>query len=271
MKKFFVLTIFSAIIGFSGFTQNIPKMSGSEYCSYKKSHMPANPSKVESPEQFMPHTFDVLSYSLNLNIYHCYASPYPKDFKATNIITFKVDSTLNYIKLNADTGFLIIDSVRLAGVTFSNSNNILTINLNRTYNVNEVAQVKVCYHHKDISDAVPDRAFFATNGMVFTDCEPEGARKWFPCWDKPSDKATMDLTVKVPASVKLGSNGILADSTQLGDTLTYHWVSNDRIATYLMVLSSKINYQLDIKYWHKISNPNDSIPFRFYRSEEHTV
>ncbi len=264
MKKVLILTIISAIICLFGYSQTFPKMSGSEYCSYKKSHMPLNPSKVDNSEQFMPHSFDVLSYSLNLNIYHCYTSPYPKDFRATNIITFKVDSTLNSIKLNADTGFLTIDSVRMAGISFTNSNNILTINLNRTYNPNEIAQVKVCYHHKNISDAVPDRAFYASDGMVFTDCEPESARKWFPCWDKPSDKATMDITVKVPDSVKLGSNGILTDSTLVGDTLTYHWVSSDRIATYLMVISSKVNYQLNIIYWHKISNPSDSIPIRFY-------
>ena len=36
------------------------------------------------------------------------------------------------------------------------------------------------------------------------------------------------------------------------------------MATYLMVLSAKVAYNLDIVYWHKISNPNDSIPVRFY-------
>jgi aminopeptidase N len=52
--------------------------------------------------------------------------------------------------------------------------------------------------------------------------EPEGARKWFPCWDKPSDKATVDITTKVPGNVKLGSNGRLNDSTVTGDTVYYH-------------------------------------------------
>jgi aminopeptidase N len=259
MKKILILTIITATCLF-GYAQNIPGLSGSAYCSYKKSHMTVIPHEADNTEQNAPHSFDVLNYSLNLNLYHCYASPYPKDYRATNIITFKVDSALNSIKLNAVTGSLTIDSVRLAGASFTHSNSILTINLNRTYNPNEVAQVKVCYHHNNITDG----AFYASNGMVFTDCEPEGARKWYPCWDKPSDKATMDITVKVPLTVKLGSNGILADSTVLGDTITYHWVSADKIATYLAVISSKVNYQLDIRYWHKISNQNDSIPLRFY-------
>jgi len=206
------------------------------------------------------HSFDVLNYTLNLDLFHCYASPFPKDYQAMEIIQFRVDSTLNIIKLNARNQSLTIDSVRMDGSSFTHSNNILTIQMKRTYNPAEIASVKVYYHHKNVSD----NAFYASGGMVFTDCEPEGARRWFPCWDKPSDKATLDLTVKVPKTVKFGSNGILTDSTINGDTCTYHWSSIHNIATYLMVMTSKVNYQLDIRYWHKLSNPSDSIPLRFY-------
>jgi aminopeptidase N len=90
-----------------------------------------------------------------------------------------------------------------------------------------------------------------------TDCEPEGARKWFPCWDKPSDKATLDLTAKVPGNVKLGSNGRLNDSLVTGDTIYYHWISRDPVATYIMVMSARVNYKLDIVY-------AGSKPIRFY-------
>jgi aminopeptidase N len=70
--------------------------------------------------------------------------------------------------------------------------------------------------------------------------------------------------VKVPATVKLGSNGRLADSVKIADTIYYNWISNDPVATYLVVMSGKVNYNLDIVYWHKLSNPADSIPLRFY-------
>ena len=111
--------------------------------------------------------------------------------------------------------------------------------------------MKIYYRHNNVSD----NAFYAGNGLVFTDCEPEGARKWFPCWDKPSDKATVELRAKTPAVVKLGSNGRLADSITIGDTTYYHWVSRDPVATYLVVISSKIDYGLDIVYWPILSNP----------------
>jgi aminopeptidase N len=148
----------------------------------------------------------------------------------------------------------------MAGVSFSHAGDILTITLNRIYIPGEIAEVKIYYRHQNVEDG----ALYATGGFLFTDCEPEGARKWFPCWDKPSDKALLDLTAKVPATVKFASNGKLMDSVFTADTLTYHWESIHNIATYLVVMTSKVNYNLDIVYWHKLSNPNDSVPMRFY-------
>jgi aminopeptidase N len=206
------------------------------------------------------HSFDVLKYTLNVDIWHCFLSPYPKDFRASVKIGFRADSALSSIKLNASVFSLQIDSVRLAGVSFTHSSDTLYITLDHSYNAGQEAEVMIYYHHKN----VVDNAFNVSGGMVFTDCEPEGARHWFPCWDKPSDKALAELTAKVPANVKLGSNGRLADSTLTGDTLYYHWISAENVATYLMVMSAKVNYKLDIIYWHKISNPSDSIPIRFY-------
>ncbi|RPI13115.1 MAG: T9SS C-terminal target domain-containing protein [Ignavibacteriae bacterium] len=209
------------------------------------------------------HFFDVLNYNINVNIYNCYTSPYTRAFSGEVTITFISTSSINSIDLDASSHSIIIDSVRMNGTTFLHSNNNLAINLDRTYNTGDTANVKIYYRHKDVSDG----SFYAISGQVFTDCEPEGARSWFPCWDKPSDKATLDLTAKVPSSVKLGSNGRLNDSTLTGDTLYYHWISRDPLSTYLAVITSRVNYKLDIRYWHKPSNPSDSVPIRFYYAE----
>lgn len=234
--------------------------TGHDYCSYKKTHNP-DPirSGFDSPNS-PQHSFDVQNYTMYLDIWNCFVSPYPYSYNAYEIIQFKVDTALNQITLNAINSSLHINSVSMAGVSFTHLNNILTITLDRTYNPGEVTNVRVDFSHLNVFD----QAFYSSNGGAFTDCEPEGARKWFPCWDKPSDKATLDITIKVPANVKLGSNGRLNDSTVSGDTTFYHWISRDPIATYLMVMTGKVNYNLDIRYWHKISNPNDSIPMRFY-------
>jgi len=267
MKKLILTVIALAAVINLTFAQDLEKMRGSEICSMRKSKMP-NPEKYFMDSPGSPrHSFDVLNYKLNLDIYHCYFSPYAKNFNASNIITFRVDSTLNNIKLNAVNTSMTIDSIRLltssSPLTFNHSSNILTINLDRTYNIGEVVNLKINYRHLNVSD----NAFYvSSSGYVFTDAEPEGARKWFPCWDRPSDKATLDLTVKVPLSVRLGSNGRLNDSTVSGDSLWYHWISRDPISTYIMVMTSKIGYEINISYWHKISNPNDSIPIRLYHT-----
>lgn len=231
---------------------------GSKLCSQKR---------MNSPHRFVllspgvqQHSFDVQNYELHLDLTNCYTSPYSTYYTANVIVRFLVDSALNSIKLNAVNSSLTVESVSSPGISFTQTNDILTINLNRTYNPQEIVSVDIHYHHNNTSD----NAFYSMSGQVFTDCEPEGARHWFPCWDKPSDKATVDITAKVPLNVKLGSNGRLNDSTVSGNSITYHWISRDPVATYLVVISSKVNYNLDIVYWHKLSNPLDSIPIRFY-------
>jgi aminopeptidase N len=206
------------------------------------------------------YAFHTLNYRMSIDIYHCFSNPFPKSFNATLICSLKADSTLHSVKLNADTSSLWIDSVSLDGVSFSHANNFLNVDLDRYYDPGETFDIKIYYRHRDVDDG----AFFAGNGMVFTNCEPERARNWFPCHDVPSDKATFDLTATTPVNVTLGSNGILIDSTIQGDTLYYHWVSANPLATYLAVIAAADNYILKILYWHKLSDPSDSIPIRFY-------
>jgi aminopeptidase N len=234
-------------------------MKGAEQCSLKKTKAVNRPQLPDSPTS-PRHTFDVLNYTLDLNIYNCFLTPYPKSFTASNQVTFRVDTALNSIRLNASTTSLTIDSVRLAGVSFTHSAGILTVTLDRTYVPGEVADVKIYYRHNNVTD----NAFYTGGDMVFTDCEPEGARLWFPCWDKSADKATVNLRVKTPATARLGASGRLADSVQVADTIWYNWISRDPVSTYLVVMSGKVGYNLDIVKWPRISNPLDSIPIRFY-------
>ncbi|MFZ4522919.1 MAG: M1 family aminopeptidase [Bacteroidales bacterium] len=256
------LTIFLLLISFLVVSnaQDFSTMPGSAYCAMKKAGKQNLSRQPFNANAGPKHSFDVIKYTLNLDLYNCYSAPYPYSFSGSAIVSIKIDSTLNSIKLNARNSSLAIDSVRLAGASFNHTSDFLNIQLNRTYNVGEFADVKIYYRHLNIHDS----AFYVNSGVVFTDCEPEGARKWFPCWDQPSDKAKLDLTAKVKANVRLGSNGRLADSTLVGDFLTYHWVSDQNIATYLMVITSKVNYQINIDWWHKLSNPSDSVPFRYY-------
>lgn len=259
MKNILLLSIFVTAFSFAQIEQ-IEGKSGAELCSEKRQLGSSSFLKISSPST-LPHTFDVLHYSLDLNLYQNYSGSFPRSFAGNVTITFRADSTINSIQLNGNNTSLGIDSIPSVS-SFSHANNVLTVSLGKSYAPGDTLSITIYYHHNNVADG----AFYAgTDGMVFTDCEPEGARKWFPCWDKPSDKATVELRATVPKSVKLGSNGrLLLDSLINDSTRVFHWKSRDPIATYLVVLSSKVNYNLDIVYWHTLSNANDSIPIYFY-------
>ncbi len=215
---------------------------------------------ADTTHSYTQHSFNVLKYKLEINLVPCFQTPFPKTFTALEMVTFQVDSALNSIMLNATATSILIDSVSLAGVSFTHQSNILHILLDRNYQPGEIVNVGISYKHKNTSD----NAFYVSSGFVFTDSPPEGARKWMPCWDRPSDKAKWELNARVPLGVRLGSTGVLADSAISADTILYHWVSNIPVSTYLITFTSAVNFQLHTLYWHKLSNPTDSIPVRIY-------
>lgn len=228
-------------------------------CSKRKTQNTSLIDRTLKSVNVPKHSFDVLKYTLTIDLVSSLTSPYPNSFVADVKILFRIDSTLNQIVLDANNTSLVIDSVRMKAVSFTHSGNKLSIQLDRTYTQGEHAEVRIFYRHKDVTD----QAFYASGGFAFTDSEPEGARKWMPCYDKPSDKATTDITAKVPFTARLGSNGKLLDSIVNGSTIMYHWVSRDPVATYLIVLTAKNDFKLDIVNW---INPKTSeiIPMRFY-------
>ncbi|MBK7211969.1 MAG: T9SS type A sorting domain-containing protein [Bacteroidales bacterium] len=260
MKKILLLVLLIPFMSCSLLAQSTSFSRGNEYCHARKIN--SNHSLMLNPEVGVVHSYDVLKYTLDLDLVANFTSPYPHSFGAKENIQIHADSALNTIVLNAVNSSLLIDSVGLAATSFSHSSDMLTLQLDRTYNEGEIFEVRICYHHKNVADG----AIYVSTGFFFTDCEPEGARKWFPCFDSPSDKAKTDIKAKVPVGVRLGSNGKLNDSVVDAGAITYHWVSRDPVATYLVVLTARTNYLLDVITWiSPISG--DTIPFRFYYNQ----
>ncbi|MBK6877078.1 MAG: hypothetical protein IPG99_11690 [Ignavibacteria bacterium] len=106
------------------------------FCSLKKLNSPNLSVQFDSDSPNSPlHKFDVLDYKIYVDIRSCFISPYPKNFNGNVTVKFRVDTALNSIQLNAvNTSISLSAPVSLAGVSFSHASNILTINLDRTYN-----------------------------------------------------------------------------------------------------------------------------------------
>jgi aminopeptidase N len=67
--------------------------------------------------------------------------------------------------------------------------------------------------------------------------EPHGAHAWFPGNDHPSDKATFEIRVTVPAGVTAVANGVLREKRDTADSTTWIWDQREPMATYLAMVA----------------------------------
>ncbi|MDX2055412.1 MAG: M1 family aminopeptidase [Polyangiaceae bacterium] len=83
----------------------------------------------------------------------------------------------------------------------------------------------------------PDKFVKDRPVQVWSQCQDEDARYWFPCHDKPHTKMTFELEVTVPHGMVALSNGELyAESTPKGQPWSYHFKMNDALPSYLVTL-----------------------------------
>ncbi|HEY6461104.1 MAG TPA: M1 family metallopeptidase, partial [Polyangiaceae bacterium] len=85
----------------------------------------------------------------------------------------------------------------------------------------------------------PDEHYPARPRQVWSQCQEEDARHWFPCHDSPHVKMTTEIVAHVPAGWYALSNGALVASTKPKEGLaTYHWKMGDPHPSYLVTLAA---------------------------------
>ncbi|MDP4175755.1 MAG: M1 family metallopeptidase [Bacteroidota bacterium] len=107
---------------------------------------------------------------------------------------------------------------------------------------------------------------FENRSVVFTMNEPVYASTWFPCNDKPDDKALVDIWITNDSSKISVSNGKLIDVNTEKDRRTYHWKTQYPISTYLVCL-----YSADYKHFQEkyLSKDNKAMDIDYYAFPEH--
>jgi aminopeptidase N len=83
----------------------------------------------------------------------------------------------------------------------------------------------------------PDEAYPHKPLQVWTQGQDEDSRYWFPCVDTPSEKATSEVKVTVPASLFALSNGVLVSDKTSGGKRTLHWRLDVPHSCYLITLA----------------------------------
>lgn len=75
------------------------------------------------------------------------------------------------------------------------------------------------------------------DGYVYTVSETNGSATWYPVNDHPIDKATYTFNITVPAPYIVAANGVLTETVEDGDQITYTWEMAQPMASYLTTVN----------------------------------
>ena len=138
---------------------------------------------------------------------------------------------------------MTVDSVytESALLNYNHLSDKLLIELDGQYNADETFSLSIRYHGSPIETGLAGFSFDERYGhpVVSTLSEPMSARSWWPCKDRPDDKAdSMDMIITCDTALFCASNGILVDTVRNGDgTWDFSYQVRYPITTYLFSLT----------------------------------
>ncbi|MES2514021.1 MAG: M1 family aminopeptidase [Bacteroidota bacterium] len=189
-----------------------------------------------SPENLRSDTFDILKYTINLNI---------TDFanqKISGHTIVRFAPKLNaQSKLSLDLLKMVIDSVKQAStlLTYVYNDTLLKITLPSTMNIIDTADVYIYYHGTPQGDPSGWGGFsfsgnYAYNLGVGFGAKPHNyGRVWFPCFDNFVEKSIYEFNITTVLAKTSFCNGALMSDITNGGLHTRKWVLNKEIPSYL--------------------------------------
>jgi aminopeptidase N len=179
-----------------------------------------------------------------------------------------VSGPLTTLDLDLD-NLMTVSGVTSGGVaaTFSHLNDVLTVNLDRSYATGELVDVRVNYSGNPASGGAFGWDTYNGQSLVWTLSEPYGGRTWWPSKDWSDDKAdSVHVRVVAPTGYITASNGKLVESTDNGANSIYRWRERYPIATYLVSITS-YPYAVYSDWYHP--TPSDSMEIKFFNFPDH--
>lgn len=210
----------------------IDKIAFSEAKRYNKYHNSSYKGVVESAN------YDLKYHRLNWEL-----NPSVKYIKG-DVTTFFVPIISNFNEIYFDlSSALTVDSVKYHDtiISFNHfANNSLRLNLPSIIPQNTLDSVTIFYQGVPISTGFGsfEQNIHSGTPIIWTLSEPFGANDWWPCKESLADKIdSIDIFVTTPKQYKVGSQGLLVNTTTNGVNNTYHWKHRYPIATYLISLA----------------------------------
>ena len=129
-------------------------------------------------------------------------------------------------------------------LAYTHSGNLLDITLDRAFNAGESFDVKVSYSGSPQSTGFGsfgwNKYLYGLGGdMAWSLSEPDGARTWWPCKDRPDDKATVEEWWTVPDSWTATGNGLLQGTAKKPQKRKqFKWKPLHPLTTYLVSIAA---------------------------------
>lgn len=205
--------------------------------------------------------FDAIHYRIKLDI-----DMERKQLTGQNTVTLTpLRSDLKRVSLDA-VSLDVSDVLDNKGfpLSYTQGEEKVHINLSRTYSYADTLTFTIKYLLGKQVEGLKFIDETETNPMqVSSDCWPNKARQWIPCYDYPHDKVTQEMIVTVDNNYKVLSNGKLLSITENQEKgkHTYHWKQSLPHSTYLTNLS--------IADYTVIEDSLDALPVNYWVYERH--
>ncbi len=259
----------------SGEPDPFPVPTLDERDSFRKSHF--RPSGMNEPLTGQETAIAAAQDDVDIQDYFLVVEFIPATRGVTGSVTITGKSLVNgfqnlVLDLKANMNVTIVrrNGINLA---FTRPGNLIDISLDQPFNAGQTFVVQVVYN------GIPDATGFGsinwtkfgsgtTSDAVSTLSEPDGAKTWWPCKDRPDDKATVREYWTVPSTWTATGNGkLLATIPNAGTGKTqYQWKLNDPIPTYLVSVAASV-YSKFSQTYTKIAG--GTMPIDHYVYPEH--
>jgi aminopeptidase N len=181
--------------------------------------------------------YDVLHYGLKLKIV---PSNQRKTLDAVAEITATAVQDLT--SFNLDLTGLKVSSVKVDGVSAKFTRRAGELIISPSASVSGGSKFKVTVAYSGTPQAINDPilgryGWIRTSDGVAVACQPSGAHTWFPSNDHPSDKATFDYDVTVPAGLTAVANGENSPEVTTAGFTQSKWRVREPMATYLATVT----------------------------------
>ena len=126
-----------------------------------------------------------------------------------------------------------VDGVRPAKYTHRGGR--LEIRLQRPATTGDELTVAVSYsgHPAPVGGPLGEAGWEELADGVIVAAQPHGAPSWFPCNDRPSDKASYVVELTVPTAYHVLCNGVLVEQRRGASATTWRYEQSEPMATYL--------------------------------------